>query len=154
MRFTFTNAGPAASSITDVYFDDGSLLGIAQIVNGTGVDFTQLATPSDLPGGSNVSPPFQTTMGFSADSVPAVQPNGVNPGETLAIIFDLMSGKTYADVLNDLTTSALRIGIHVQGYSSLGSESFVNGSAPEPGPSLLLGVGLALAAAPRLRRRR
>jgi hypothetical protein len=153
VRFTFTNAGPDATSITDVYFDDGSLLGIAQIVNGPGVDFSQMATPTNLPGANNVSPPFQTTAGFSADSNPAVQPNGVNPGESLAIIFDLMGGQTYADVLNDLATGTLRIGIHVQGYASGGSESFVNGSAPEPGTALLLGAGLVLAASRRLRRR-
>jgi len=27
-RFTFFNDGPAASSITDIYFDDGTLIGI------------------------------------------------------------------------------------------------------------------------------
>jgi hypothetical protein len=33
VEFTFTNIGPDASSITDVYFDDGTLLGIAEITN-------------------------------------------------------------------------------------------------------------------------
>src|SRR5690606_237384 len=32
--FTFRNSGPLASSIADIYFDDGSLLGIAQIFSG------------------------------------------------------------------------------------------------------------------------
>ncbi len=45
VSFLFDNAGPLASSITDVYFDDGSLLGIASIVNDPGlVEFTQLAS--------------------------------------------------------------------------------------------------------------
>jgi hypothetical protein len=32
--FEFSNAGPASSSITDVYFDDGTLLGTAELTNG------------------------------------------------------------------------------------------------------------------------
>jgi hypothetical protein len=90
-RFVFTNTGPAASSITDVYFDDGTLLGISQVINGgPGVDFSQGASPGNLPGGNALSPAFETTAGFSADSNPPVQPNGVNPGESLTILFFLM----------------------------------------------------------------
>ena len=37
--FTFRNAGIIASSIADVYFDDGTLLGIATIIDGPGVIF-------------------------------------------------------------------------------------------------------------------
>jgi len=82
VSFTFSNSGPNASSITDVYFDDGTLLAIASIVNGPGVSFSQGAAPSDLPGGQLASPPFHTTAGFLADSDAPVQINGVNPGES------------------------------------------------------------------------
>jgi hypothetical protein len=150
--FQFGNSGPDASSITDVYFDDGALLGIASIVNGPGVSFMQPATPSELPGANNASPPFVTTTGFSADSVPAVQPNGVNPGESLGIVFDLVGAMTYADVLSQLGSGALRIGIHVQGYDSLGSESLVN--VPEPGSAVLVAIGLAGLGANRRRAQR
>src|SRR5262245_32908587 len=37
--FTFRNVGPNASSICDVYFDDGTLLGIADIMQSSGVVF-------------------------------------------------------------------------------------------------------------------
>ncbi len=67
--FTFFNTGPAASSITDVYFDDGDLLGIASIIQDTGVDFTELARPRNLPSANNASPPF-VAAGFSGDSDP------------------------------------------------------------------------------------
>ena len=74
--FTFLNVGPDASSITDVYFDDGSLLGIASIDNSdSGVSFTELARPGNLPSANDASPPFVTTAGFSADSDPPAQPN-------------------------------------------------------------------------------
>lgn len=148
--FTFSNVGPAASSITDVYFDDGSLLGIALVINYAGVDFSQIATPGNLPAANNASPPFVTTAGFSADSNPPVQPNGVNPGQMLAIQFNLQGGQTYADVLSELADGTLRIGIHVQGFSSLGSESLV--SVPEPAAFGLLGLGLGALALRRQRR--
>lgn len=141
--FFFTNSGPDPSSIADVYFDDGSLLGIATIDNSSsGVSFSQGATPSELPGANNASPPFVTTMDFLADSNPPVQPNGVNPGEYLGIVFDLQGGQTFADVVSELTTGALRVGIHVQGFDSGGSESFVNTPVPVPAAVWLFGSGL------------
>jgi len=143
--FQFANTGPSASSITDLYFDDGSLLDIASVVNGPGVDFSQNATPSNLPAGNNATPPFQTTAGFSADSNPPTQPNGVNPGEMLGIVFDLKPGKSFANVLTDLGGRALRIGIHVQGYASGGSESFIN-QIPEPRPWALMAAGILVIA--------
>ena len=153
--FTFLNGGPAASSITDIYYDDGTLLGIASIVNATGVNFSQGASPSNLPGGNEIF--FNTTAGFLADSdSPHLQQNGVNPGESLGIVFDLQPGLDYAATLAALdwglthpgnSTDGLRIGIHVQGFSNGGSESFINGPprsapVPEPGTMMLLGSGL------------
>jgi hypothetical protein len=144
--FTFGNSGPDACSITDIYFDDGSLLGIASVINGTGVDFSQGASPGNLPGANGASPPFVTTAGFSADSNPPTQPNGVNPGEALGILFNLQGSQTLEDVFAELADGRLRIGIHVQGFDSEGSESFVNGPpenpVPEPGTLLLVGIGL------------
>ncbi len=149
--FDFTNAGPASSSITDVYFDDGTLLGIAGLIDmeddalgsfgHPDVDFSQDASPPNLPGGSSIS--FQVTAGFLADSDPPVSANGVNPGEMLGIVFDLQPGRPFSDVLDDLASGALRIGIHVQDFAGGGSEGFVNLRVSEPGTALLLGLGLA-----------
>jgi len=142
--FTFSNAGSAAASITDVYFDDGSLLSIASISSSAGVSFTHLANPANLPGGNNASPPFQTTQGFSADSNPSVSQNGVDQSaEFLALTFDLQSGKSFVDVVNNLATGALRIGLHVQAFADGQSESFVNVPVPEPTSLALIGSVLA-----------
>ncbi len=142
-KFYHVGASPKAMSITDVYFDDGSLLvGITSITSSTGVSFTGgSSSPGELPGGNAIN--FNTTAGFLADSNAPAQPNGVNPGEWLTITFNLINGKTYADTITALSlslanpgvdmTNGLRIGIHVQGFARGGSEAFING---EPGPSV------------------
>jgi hypothetical protein len=133
-----------------VYFDDGTLLAIANIFNNPGVSFSQGANPKDLPGGNQATPQFEVTQGFAANSDPAVQPNGVGPGEQLGILFNLQGGQTHATVIDELTDGTLRIGIHAQGFASGGSESFVNNKVPVPEPATmlisvlgLLGVGVA-----------
>lgn len=155
-RFVFTNDGPVASSITDVYFDDGTLLGIAAIDNGPNVSFSQDASPPNLPGGNNASPPFEVTAGFSADSDAPVLANGVNPGESLAILFYLQGTGTFADVLEELADGRLRIGLHVQGFggSGGGSESFVNlPTVPVPAAFWLLASGIGVLSTAARRRR-
>ncbi len=158
--FTFFNTGPAASSITDIYFDDGDLMGSASLIDADegiggdpGVDFTEPASPGNLPSANNASPPF-ATAGFSADSDPPVQPNGVDPGESLGILFDLTDTPvgTFANVIAQLTNGDLRIGLHVQGFDGGGSESFVNTPIPEPHAAVLFAVG-ALVVGTATRRR-
>jgi len=148
VSFEFMNAGPLPSSITDVYFDNGALLNMASIINGPGVDFEQYASPGNLPGGNGID--FETTAGLSADSRPPTQPNGVNPGEWVKIIFDLQDGMNFGHVTSQLGTGELRIGIHVQGFADGGSESFVN-VVPAPAAVLFGMLGLG-AAGVRLRR--
>lgn len=160
--FTFSNTGPAPSSITDVYFDDRPLLGIAGLIDADdgvggdpGVDFSQLANPSDLPGRNMMSAcnpdKFETTEAFSADSDPPTRPNGVDPQEFLGVVFELKNG-TLANVIRNLRNGSLRIGIHVQGFSGGGSESFVTSRPDVPTLSewglavlvLLLSVGISI----------
>jgi hypothetical protein len=137
--FTFRNAGPLASSITDIYFEDGTLLGISTITNSAGVEFAVGASPGNLPSGQTASPPFQATAGFTADSTSPTQPNGVNPGEWVKITFNLINGRTYANTIAAIAAGAvdggLRMGIHVQGLSNGGSDSYINGPNPVPDPS-------------------
>jgi opacity protein-like surface antigen len=99
--FTFRNIGPQPCFIRGVYFDDGTLLALADLIdkdqNGgdPNVDFSQGASPPDLPGRNNISPPFNTTAGFlaAADS-PGTNKDGVDPYESLGVIFNLKTGKT------------------------------------------------------------
>lgn len=167
VQFKFTN-NSNSSSLTDVYFADGALLGISGVASSSGVSFTGgSASPPNLPGGNSVSPAFQTTAGFLADADSPPTKNGVQnsnvTGEWLAIDFLLKSGKTYADVLTALalpgntpTAAApwLRVGLHVQSFAGGYSESFINSPVPPvPEPEayamLLAGLGLVGFAARR-----
>ena len=153
VRFTFANSGPLASVISEVYFDDGALLGIASVMNGPGVSFVEDASPPNLPGANNASPPFQVTAGFLAEATPAPSMNGVGPGEWVAIIFDIQGGFDFNDVVAQFADGTVRAGIHVIAFASGGSESFVNDPVPEPSTGLLLLSGLGALAAVRSRAR-
>ena len=159
--FTFSNIGPEASSITDIYFDDGPLLGPPTVIDSPpGTSFSLFASPPNLPGWSTMVPPFEATAGFSADSDPPAQPYGVNPGESMGILFDLEGTNTFANVIDAINlgftqpsdpsdpldpwfSDSLRVGIHAQGFDSGGSEGYI--MTPVPGAVILgiLGLGVA-----------
>ncbi len=148
VRFLFSNTGAVASSVEQVFFDDGVLTGSTMTIqNGVGVDFSQDATAGTLPGGNSIAPQFNTTFSFSAEPPPST--NGINPGETLGLVFSGGS-VSLSNVLANLNSGDLRVGLHVIAFASGGSEGFVNrpglpplvGPIPEPGTMALLASGL------------
>ena len=138
-KFAFYNESSASCSITRVFFDDGTLLGIDDIENGPGVLFEQVTTgPGDLPAGENLIPPFAADREFNIGAEPPPYWNGINsPDEWLIVTFELNG--SLEDVLNELGNGILRVGIHIQGFSDGSSESAVN--VPEPATICLLGLG-------------
>ncbi|MDT8303980.1 MAG: hypothetical protein RQ760_21035 [Sedimentisphaerales bacterium] len=155
--FTFKNTGSYSFYISDIYFDDGTLLGIASIDNSDpGVSFG-FSSPSNFPGGNTVYPPFVTS--FSADNDPGAV-NGIGPGESVGLYFNLAGGNAFADTINALnvgfdpsayytgsgiydgwTQANLRIGVHVQGIDGPWGEgqSDTYLLTPVP-PSLIIGI--------------
>jgi len=145
--FTFSNSGPEASSIAQIYFDNGSpsltLASISGITNGPGVNFVEGASPGNLPGANNITPGFNTSFSLLASATAPASVNGVNPGEWVSILFNYVSGSTFADVVGDLNSGALRVGMHVIGFDNGRSEAFVT-PIPEPETYALMLAGLAL----------
>ena len=121
--FSFANVGSELSSITQIYWDDDAsvlddIFDIDDSVNG--VAYNLGARPRNLPSGNSSG--FRADFSIEPDA--PVQPNGINPGESLGVIFDLSS--TFDDLIAALSDSSLRVGFHVQGFENGGSESFIN----------------------------
>jgi hypothetical protein len=149
--FRFTNAVGIASSISEIYYDDGPFLQLAPTLVQFGTAFTSGgANPGNLPGGQNLNPPFNATQIFSADAQgnPSV---GIDTNTDYLIMrFTLVNGMTFNDVLAALDNGALRIGLHVRsiGQGSQ-SDSFVNNPpavvplppAATTGLASLIGIG-------------
>ncbi len=87
-------------------------------------------------------------MGFLASSDPPPSTNGIDPGEEVAIIFDLIGGKTFENVIAELDDRTVRIGIHVIDLPDGSSEG---ATTPEPATLGLLVLGALLALKRRLR---
>ncbi len=139
--FTFYNDSELYSSIVRIYFDDGVLEEMVEIINGPGTEFSQLAVPSDIPTATWLDPVFETTDGFSLISDPAKPHNGVDHiGEWVTVTFSISDVGTFEDVLSQLDYGTLRAGIHIIGLGPEdGSESAV--TVPEPATICLLGLG-------------
>jgi hypothetical protein len=139
VSFEFQNIGPLASSIAGIYFHDATSQIDPPLVihsQSAGVSFSLGASPPDLPGGNNASPPFVTTTGLLADSDPPVEPNGINPGEWLLILATAFTD--FNSIIAALMSGDLRIGLHVIGLSDGQSETYITNPTPVPLPAGLL----------------
>jgi hypothetical protein len=147
--FKFTNAVGIASSISEIYFDDGPFLQSAPGLTQFGCSFTGGgANPGNLPGGENLTPAFEATEVFSADAQGNPSLGIDTSADYLVMRFTLVSGQTFNDVLAALNSGALRIGLHVRAIGNGDSDSFVNSALVVPLPpaattglASLIGIG-------------
>jgi hypothetical protein len=136
VNFTIQNTSIIDSTIARVYFDGGFLASIADIINGTGTNFSADASPGDLPAGNEIG--FEADFSASANPPPAQ--NGIDPGESVTVIFNLLGSHTFSEIIGQLDSGAMRVGAHIisVGCSEV-SVSSVN--VPEPATIALLGLG-------------
>lgn len=120
VAFVFKNNVGNASSVTDIYFQDGpppsgtpKVLGsVATLHESAGVSMATTAATAP-PGANNLSPAWSTT--FQVSTSPNPPTNGINAStEWLGVVFNVAAGKTSADV-----------------YQALGNWAF-NGNPPNP----------------------
>jgi len=160
---TFYHEGSAPMSITRIYFyyKGGSLEGTNfndfifippwNVNTKKGVEFQRIEDLENIP-----NLPGAKELGLTKNHIvesfwsndPVVK-KGINPGESLGIIFSLPQGKDIDDLVQALNgwitdrkfdSGDLVVGLKVQGFQGGGSESFV--VVPLPGSVLLLGSGL------------
>jgi len=148
ISFTLHTESSVRSSIAELYFDDaaGLLASLVAVIDGPGVDFEIGASPGNLPSG--------TVEGFDADwAFGAEHPkprHGVGPGEELTVVFSLVEGTSFSDLIAAMEAGAVRVGLHAPPFGNHGNKSFVTGArvpvpTPEPGTLALLAVALAAA---------
>ena len=139
--FKFINAsGGVNVFVGAIYFDflNANLFTDLDQTNSLGtVSFTGI-TPStqNFPEGNGIN--FSTNA--EGDRNGGAR-NGINIGENLVLTALLSPG---ADVNALLQSGGLRVGLHVQGYQSGGSDSYVNGPSEVPLPAAAWLFGSAL----------
>jgi hypothetical protein len=101
------------SAIAAVYFWDGLLLGDAILYESYGiVSFAEGATPGHPPG----CVPGSTQIFYAADADNPPPDYRINPGEWLKITFDLQDDKGFGEVIADLKSGDLKIGVHGRSF--------------------------------------
>ena len=130
-------------AIANIYVESTLLLANGSIAGSTGtVNFDTSTSPATPPGSITN---FGGSWGGNLFAVGAEDPaptNGINPGETLTIRFDLLG--SYNDVLDALLDpdGGFRIAQHA---ISFGANSIWTTTVPAPGAAALLAFGGVLA---------
>ena len=159
LTITVTNGGGGDGFIADVYVDapgTGTGYALTSLVEPAGVDFSIDPPPvGNIPSGNTAVPTF--TADFAANAEPPPSDNGVNPGESVGLVFTLSGGQTQSTIDALLASGDLRVGLHVQslGTNNLSEALVSNGggtTVPEPASMLLLGTGLLAVARSRRRK--
>lgn len=155
----FTNIGPEASSITEVYFGSNlELLSLnidSELGSSIDVNFRiDGAHPSNPPGAQEFANWWMITVA-AAESVPqsgGQAKNGISPLEYLELQLSYSSDSTLSELLQ---AGEVQVAMHVTALDGGYSDTFVNTQSatliPEPASALLIGISGVLFAFVRRR---
>lgn len=150
VTFTFWNDVGVTSSVTDIYFDEGTtdlFSGFEILSSSSTVSFSptiitdSAASPTNLPGGNAIG----FSADFSADSS-GNPSNGIDAsGES--ITFLAIAGTeftSYTALLDDVLAGSFRMGLHVQAFADGKSDAYVSNPnvIPVPAAAWLFGTAL------------
>jgi hypothetical protein len=160
--FKFSNTGPTASFINQIYFYEKATTtllnyGSVTITNGTGVDYEPGASPTNLSGLAGylgvTTPTLSAALDYSASAKsPGTNQDGVDPGQYVQFTIPLVG--SFSDLITALNYKPqptndymMILGIHGQGLgatATFGGNScgYVQVAAPIPGSLILLGTGV------------
>jgi len=147
--FTFHNEGSYNMFINEIYFYDGKL-SFDSIINSLGTSYSVVDEPpfTGNPGlaGYKNQTPLSLFLATEADS-PGTGGGGIDPGDSLQIFLNIKDPFDFEEILGDIGSSRIVVGIHVQGMGwdtdTDGSEGFV--TTPVPGALLLGMLGMSVA---------
>ncbi len=121
LKITFYNRAPVPCTISDIYFADGDLFSISvQSARGPGEVRTPACSIEACSGDQQSVPdPYHDSSNYQAAKCSTDDPdtlqNGIQPNESLGIIFDLQAGITLADVIGALSMGKLNISVKLLG---------------------------------------
>jgi hypothetical protein len=152
-KFSFFNIGSVASSITKVDIFDKAQFSLGNLVSVTGLPASGVRfSASTTPGNHYIF--------SSRGSNPALRrTNGINPGESLAILFDIAPAgfnKPFNAVVTDLFKKGLSVELTASGFPGGNNSStavFQSKVKAVPEPLTLLGSGAALGFGALMKRR-
>ena len=132
------------ASITGIYFGYDSALTSVSFYDdsGTNVQFTDGASPANLPGGT-----FTADYSADADSgspLATLKANGVDAtGEYITFMAMLSSTFDYSALMDSILYGSFQIGLHVQALTDLDlSDSYEVSKVPVPAAAWLFGTAL------------
>ena len=141
----FTNIGPLASTVTEVYFGSDEALDLnldSIIFQCPGVDFDITgAKPANPPGMNDFGNWWTITIAAAEASNPPAQ-KGIDPLECINLQVSYSGSSSLSELIQ---FNQLQVALHVTGLPDFQSDTFVNGNdpytvIPEPSSIILLGV--------------
>jgi hypothetical protein len=140
IMITFHNRAPVSCAISDIIFADGDLFSISvQSARGS-VEPGKLACTMDAGAGGrrHIPGPYhdygiERLAGDDAVPMKNLQ-DGIQPNESLGIIFDLQPGTTLVDFISALSTERLNISLKLLGDARGTAGILINDSSPGLSP--------------------